>query len=123
MAQDGEQRYAVPTLLRRICACDRYRIFGTAGEFLGDFLGMPRAVTFGALTLDVDTRQLLRGPEKQPVHISPKAYELLCVLVDERPRAGEERVARAALAVDVRVGSHAREPHRGIARSARRARA
>ena len=87
MAQDGEQRYAVPTLLRRICACDRYRIFGTVGEFLGDFLATSRAVTFGAFTLDADTRQLLRGPEKQPVHLSPKAYELLRVLVDERPRA------------------------------------
>jgi DNA-binding winged helix-turn-helix (wHTH) protein len=87
MAQDGKQRYAVPTLLRQICACDRYRIFGTAGEFLGDFLGMPRAVTFGAFTLDVDTRQLLRGPDRVPVHLSPKAYELLRVLVDERPRA------------------------------------
>jgi DNA-binding winged helix-turn-helix (wHTH) protein len=87
MAQDGEQRYAVPTLLRRICACGRYRILGTAGEFLGDFLGMPRGVTFGAFTLDVDTRQLLRGPEKLPVHLSPKAYELLLVLVEGRPRA------------------------------------
>jgi DNA-binding winged helix-turn-helix (wHTH) protein len=47
---------------------------------------MARAVTFGAFTLDVDTRQLLRGQEKQPVHLSPKAYELLRVLVDERPR-------------------------------------
>jgi len=48
---------------------------------------MPQGVTFGAFTLDVDTRQLLRGPEKLPVHLSPKAYELLRVLVDERPRA------------------------------------
>ena len=48
---------------------------------------MPRPVTFGAFTLDVDARQLLRGPEQQPVHLSPKAYELLLVLVDTRPRA------------------------------------
>ena len=87
MAQDGEQRYAVPTLLRRICACDRYRIFGTVGEFLGDFLGKPPGVQFGAFTLDFETRQLSRGPEGQAVHLSPKAFELLRVLVDERPRA------------------------------------
>ncbi len=30
---------------------------------------------------------LLRGPGAQPVHLSPKAYELLCVLVEARPRA------------------------------------
>jgi len=48
---------------------------------------MPRGVTFGAFTLDVDTRQLLRGPGNLPVHLSPKAYELLHVLVDARPRA------------------------------------
>jgi DNA-binding winged helix-turn-helix (wHTH) protein len=44
-------------------------------------------VTFGPFTLDAETRQLLRGAEMQPVHLSPKAYELLCALVDTRPRA------------------------------------
>jgi DNA-binding winged helix-turn-helix (wHTH) protein len=38
-------------------------------------------------TLDTETRQLLREPDRQPVHLSPKAYELLCVLVETRPRA------------------------------------
>jgi DNA-binding winged helix-turn-helix (wHTH) protein len=42
---------------------------------------------FGAFTLDTGTRQLLRGPNADPVHLSPKAYELLCVLVETRPRA------------------------------------
>ena len=40
---------------------------------------------FGDLTLDVDTRQLLR--DNREVRVSPKAFELLKILVDERPRA------------------------------------
>ena len=62
-------------------------VFGGIGEVLGDFLGTLRPVTFGTFTLDTDTRQLLRGPNRDPVHLSPKAYELLCVLVETRPRA------------------------------------
>jgi DNA-binding winged helix-turn-helix (wHTH) protein len=54
---------------------------------LGDFLGTLRPVTFGPFTLDTDTRQLLRGPNREPVHLTLKAYELLCVLVETRPRA------------------------------------
>lgn len=46
---------------------------------------------FGDLILDVDTRQLLR--ENQEVRVSPKAFELLKILIDERPRA----VAKNAL--------------------------
>jgi DNA-binding winged helix-turn-helix (wHTH) protein len=54
---------------------------------LGDFLGRALSVSFGPFTLDKDTRLLLREPARQPVHLSPKAYESLCVLVDTRPRA------------------------------------
>ena len=54
---------------------------------MGDFLGRPRRVSFGPFTLDAETRLLLRGSGLQPVHLSPKAYELLCALVDTRPRA------------------------------------
>jgi DNA-binding winged helix-turn-helix (wHTH) protein len=54
---------------------------------LGDFLGRPKRVSFGPFTLDAETRQLLRSSDLQPVHLSPKAYELLCALVDTRPRA------------------------------------
>ena len=39
----------------------------------------------GDLTFDSDARQLLRGREE--VHLSPKAFELLKTLVDQRPRA------------------------------------
>jgi DNA-binding winged helix-turn-helix (wHTH) protein len=44
-------------------------------------------VSFEPFVLDAETRRLLRGPEQQPVHLSPKAYELLWVLVEVRPRA------------------------------------
>jgi DNA-binding winged helix-turn-helix (wHTH) protein len=37
------------------------------------------------MTFDADTRQLLRGSAE--VHLSPKAFELLKVLVENRPRA------------------------------------
>jgi DNA-binding winged helix-turn-helix (wHTH) protein len=46
-----------------------------------------RRVTFAPFTLDLETRQLLRGSGLESVHLSPKAYELLCVLVGTRPRA------------------------------------
>jgi DNA-binding winged helix-turn-helix (wHTH) protein len=40
---------------------------------------------FGGKTFDTDRRQLLRGDAE--VHLSPKAFELLKILVDNRPRA------------------------------------
>lgn len=40
---------------------------------------------FGSLTLDTDARQLLRGSEVVP--LSPKAFDLLALLVEHRPRA------------------------------------
>ena len=42
-------------------------------------------VRFGEFTLDDSRRQLLRGAE--PIHLSPKAFQLLSILVAERPRA------------------------------------
>jgi DNA-binding winged helix-turn-helix (wHTH) protein len=39
----------------------------------------------GDLTFDSDARQLLRGREE--IHLSPKAFELLRTLIDQRPRA------------------------------------
>jgi hypothetical protein len=35
----------------------------------------------------MEARLLLRGPAREHVHLSLKAYELLCVLVEARPRA------------------------------------
>ncbi len=39
----------------------------------------------GELTFDGESRQLLRGVEE--VHLSPKAFELLKILIEQRPRA------------------------------------
>jgi DNA-binding winged helix-turn-helix (wHTH) protein len=54
---------------------------------LGEFLGPQKRVSFEPFVLDAATRRLLRGQDEQPVHLSPKAYELLWVLVEMRPRA------------------------------------
>ena len=40
---------------------------------------------FGEFIVDFETRQLLR--QSQPVHLTPKAYQLLALLVEARPRA------------------------------------
>ena len=42
-------------------------------------------VHFSPYTLDVESRQLLRGDNV--VHLSPKAFELLSILVSHRPKA------------------------------------
>lgn len=42
-------------------------------------------VRFGEATLDTDSRQLFRGIEE--VRLSPKAFELMKLLVESRPRA------------------------------------
>src|SRR5512144_724807 len=42
-------------------------------------------VSFGDCTFDSETRELLRGGKA--VHLSPKAFRLLELLLEERPRA------------------------------------
>ena len=42
-------------------------------------------IHFGEFVLDPETRELLRG--REAIALSPKAYELLLVLVDNRPKA------------------------------------
>ena len=42
-------------------------------------------VRFGPYVLDLESRQLLRGDDV--VHLSPKAFELLSILVSHRPKA------------------------------------
>lgn len=44
---------------------------------------------FGTFTLDTDARQLFRG--RSPLHLSGKAFELLRLLVEQRPRAIDKR--------------------------------
>jgi DNA-binding winged helix-turn-helix (wHTH) protein len=58
---------------------------------------MLRQVSFGPFTLDAETRQLLRDPDRTPVHLSPKAYDLLCVLVETRPKAMSKAVLHERL--------------------------
>lgn len=41
-------------------------------------------IRFGAFSLDLDTRQLLRSGRE--VHLAPKAFELLAILVRDRPK-------------------------------------
>ena len=45
-------------------------------------------VRFGPFTVDVETRQLLRDGSE--VHLSPKAFDLLCNLIEHRPRVVEK---------------------------------
>ena len=40
---------------------------------------------FGEFVVDFETRQLIR--DARPVHLTPKAYQLLALLVEARPRA------------------------------------
>jgi DNA-binding winged helix-turn-helix (wHTH) protein len=42
-------------------------------------------VQFGDITLDSESRQLVRSDT--PVHVSPKAFDVLCHLVERRPSA------------------------------------
>jgi len=81
-------------------------------------------VKFGECVLDLDARQLFRNG--QPVHLSPKAFELLKIVATERPKAIAKddlhaRIWRgtfvtddslAALVAEARaaIGDHARRP-------------
>jgi DNA-binding winged helix-turn-helix (wHTH) protein len=80
---------------------------------------------FGDFTLACDTRQLLRGSEE--VHVSPKAFDLLSVLLANRHRAvpkaelqdhvwpstyvEETSLARVILEVRRALGDSAERPH------------
>lgn len=81
-------------------------------------------IRFGQCELDLDARQLTRGGA--PVHLSPKAFQLLKVLIEARPKAlskGElheqiwpetfvtdDSLARLVTEVRVAIGDHARSP-------------
>jgi len=45
-------------------------------------------VRFPPFTIDSGTRQLMRGD--RPIHLSPKAFDLLCFLIQQRPRVVEK---------------------------------
>src|SRR6476659_8440801 len=63
----------------------RDEVFERSSKSSGFCLGAQVIVSFGHFVLDGSRRQLLRGDE--PVHLSPKAFELLSLLVSDRPRA------------------------------------
>ena len=81
-------------------------------------------VHFGEWRLDPDARQLFRGHE--PVHVSPKAFELLKLLVEHRPQAlsktdlhaaiwpatfvSEASLAQLVSEIRAAIGDHAHEP-------------
>ncbi|HSB63778.1 MAG TPA: FHA domain-containing protein [Thermoanaerobaculia bacterium] len=56
---------------------------------------------FAEVTFDPDSRLLLRGPD--PVHLTPKAFDLLELLLKERPRALSREELIAAIWPDVLV--------------------
>lgn len=53
--------------------------------------GAPDQIRFGDFVVDLGTRELRNG--SAPIHLTPKAFELLLILIEQRPRA----VAKAAL--------------------------
>ena len=59
-------------------------------------------VCFGPFVLDLETRQLHR--EGQEVHLTPKAWELLELLVRSRPRAVSKTAIKRRLWPDAQVG-------------------
>lgn len=58
-------------------------------------------VRFGEFTLDAGTRELTR--RGTPVHLSPKAFQLLTLLVDARPAVVERAALRQQLWPDTHV--------------------
>jgi DNA-binding winged helix-turn-helix (wHTH) protein len=58
-------------------------------------------VRFGPFVIDADTRQLLR--DGAALHLSPKAFELLCSLIEHRPRVVEKAALQARLWPDTYV--------------------
>jgi len=56
---------------------------------------------FGQFTVDSDTRQLLR--DNADIHLSPKAFDLLWALIQERPRVIEKTELHARIWPDTYV--------------------
>jgi DNA-binding winged helix-turn-helix (wHTH) protein len=58
-------------------------------------------VSFGEFTLDAGTRQLFRGATE--VHLSPKAFQLLAILLQSRPSVVDRQTLRQQLWPDTHV--------------------
>ena len=79
-------------------------------------------IRFGDCCLDTDTRQLHRGGRE--VHLSPKAFELLTVLVEARPRALSktellDRIWEGVFVSDASLARVVNEVRQGIGDAAR----
>jgi DNA-binding winged helix-turn-helix (wHTH) protein len=68
----------------RWCDSEAVHVGDTAREIRGKFEGFNVATRFGAFVLDSDLRQLTR--EGAEIHLTPKAFDLLMVLVAEAGR-------------------------------------
>jgi DNA-binding winged helix-turn-helix (wHTH) protein len=58
-------------------------------------------VTFGEIVVDTDTREIAR--DGTPIHLSPKAFELLLILIECRPKAMSKAVLQERLWPDTFV--------------------
>ena len=58
-------------------------------------------VDFADVAVDTKTREITRGD--QPVHLSPKAFELLLILIESRPQAVAKRALHDRLWPDTFV--------------------
>jgi DNA-binding winged helix-turn-helix (wHTH) protein len=56
---------------------------------------------FGPFTIDSETRQLRRG--QADLHLSPKAFDLLCLLLEHRPKVLEKADLHAQMWPDTHV--------------------
>ena len=56
---------------------------------------------FGPFTIDSETRQLLRAGTE--VHLSPKAFDLLCTLIESRPKVVDKETLHARIWPDTYV--------------------
>jgi DNA-binding winged helix-turn-helix (wHTH) protein len=56
---------------------------------------------FGPFTIDSETRQLLRAGTE--VHLSPKAFDLFCILIESRPKVVEKETLHARIWPDTYV--------------------
>jgi DNA-binding winged helix-turn-helix (wHTH) protein len=82
-------------------------------------------VRFGPFNVDAETRQLLRDGSE--IHLSPKAFDLLCVLVERRPKVVEKaelvrRIWPDTFVVDAGLNVLIGEVRRALADDARRPR-
>ncbi len=76
---------------------------------------------FGSFTVDTGTRQLVDG--EREVHLSPKAFDVLCVLVQERPKVVNktdlhDRIWPGTFVVDATLSVLIGEIRRALADSA-----